>query len=43
MEAAILQGSRRVFKSGPAVEIMECRRHERERPRMGDSPSRKGG
>ena len=35
-----LQGRRRVFKSGPAEEIIECRRHERGRTREGDSPSR---
>ena len=34
-----MQGRRRLFKSGPAEEAIECRRHER-----GDySPSRKGG
>ena len=39
-----LQGRRRVFKSGPAEEDIECRRHERGRAREGDySPSRKGG
>ena len=36
---SILQGRRRVFKSGPAEEIIECRRHERERAREGESPS----
>ena len=37
------QGRRRVFKSGPAEEDIECRRHERGRAREGDySPSRKG-
>ena len=34
------QGRRRVFKSGPAEEIIECRRHEWGRAREGDSPSR---
>ena len=34
------QGRRRVFKSGPAEEIIECRWHERGRAREGDSPSR---
>ena len=39
-----VQGRRRVFKSGPAEEDIECRRHERGRAREGDySPSRKGG
>ena len=35
------QGRRRVFKSGPAEEIIECRRQERKRAREGDS--RQGG
>ena len=35
-----IQGRRRVFKSGPAEEIIECRRHEWGRAREGDSPSR---
>ena len=30
------QGRRRVFKSGPAEEAIECRRHERGRAREGD-------
>ena len=34
----IMQGRRRIFKSGPAEEIVECRRHERGRARGGDSP-----
>ena len=34
-----IQGRRRVFKSGPAEEIIECRRHEWGRAREGDSPS----
>ena len=29
------QGRRRVFKSGPAEEIIECRRHERGRAQEG--------
>ena len=39
------QGRRRVFKSGPAEEAIECRRHERgESTRWGGySPSRKEG
>ena len=39
----IIQGRRRVLKSGPAEEIIECRRHERGRARERDSPSRYGG
>ena len=39
-----MQGRRRVFKSGPAEEAIECRRHERVRAREGDyPPSRYGG
>ena len=39
-----LQGRRRVFKSGPTEEAIECRRQERGRAREGDySPTRKGG
>ena len=38
-ERSLVQGRRRVFKSGPAQETIECRRETRE----GDSPSRKGG
>ena len=38
------QGRRRVLKSGPAEEIIECRRHERGRAREGDpSPLSLGG
>ena len=37
-----LQGRRRVFKSGPAEEIIECRRHERGRAREGGSPIVRG-
>ena len=33
------QGRRRVFKSGLAEEIIECRQHEWGRAREGDSPS----
>ena len=33
------QGRRRVFKSGPAEEIIECRRHERVEIMREDSPS----
>ena len=32
------QGRRRVFKSGPAVETIQCRRHERWRAREGIAP-----
>ena len=39
----ISQGRRRVFKSGPAEEIIEYRRQERGRAREGDSPSGQGG
>ena len=40
----ILQGRRRVFKSDPAEEAIECRRHERgESTRGGYSPSRLRG
>ena len=35
----IVQGRRRVFKSGPAEEIIECRRHERGESTREDSPS----
>ena len=33
---SLLQGRRRVLKSGPAEEIIECRRHERGRTREWD-------
>ena len=33
-----IQGRRRVLKSGPVEDMVECRRHER-----GLAPSRKGG
>ena len=33
----------RVLKSGPAEEIIECRRHERGRAREGDPPLSLGG
>ena len=36
------QGRRRVFKSGPAVEIIECRRQERGGAREGDPPLVRG-
>ena len=39
-----VQGRRRIFKSGPAEEAIEYRRHERGRAREGDYfPSGKGG
>ena len=37
------QGRRRIFKSSPAEEIIECQRHERGRVQEGDSPSLQGG
>ena len=38
-----MQGRRRIFKSGPAEEIIECQRHERGgRAREGDSPLVRG-
>ena len=33
-----VQGCRRVFESGPAEEVIECRRHERGRTREGIIP-----
>ena len=36
-----LQGRRRALKSGPAKDIVECRRHERGRAR--EEVNRKGG
>ena len=35
-----MQGRRRVFKSGPVEEIIECRRHERGESTIGGLPSR---
>ena len=37
------QGRRRVFKSGPAEEIIECRRHERRQNTRGGWPLLLGG
>ena len=34
------QGRRRALKSGPAEDMVECRRHERGRAREGVAPSR---
>ena len=40
-KVVISQGRRRIFKSGPAEEVIECRRHEMgESTRGGHSPSR---
>ena len=36
----VRQGRHRVLKSGPAEEIIECRRHKRGRAQEGDPPSR---
>ena len=40
--ADLLQGRRRVLKSGPAEEIIECRWHERGRAREGTPPLVRG-
>ena len=37
------QGRRRIFKSGPAEEIIECRRHERGESTRGGLPLWLGG
>ena len=44
LDARAYQGRRRLLKSGPAEEAIECRRHDRGRAREGEySHSRKGG